>query len=228
MVGAITTWDVLLHPVATVQCFGWRIFFRAVFPLQRTTFLSLLQNADFFVAAAAKSPVILGRCIGLELRAKRIYAAFAKALADDPVETGSASRFFHTLAEQEQEHADLLAVCRAVAIRGGWKADYLSPWQDCVDRLEQQMEQAEASVASIGSVEDALRLVIRIESSEINQTFQAVLAAADSPLVKRLGAFRGAMETHTAYICRRIPELAPHLTLACRELRLASRFSTRY
>ncbi len=216
MVGAITSRDILFHPIATVHCFGWRIFFRAVFRWHETTFLALLQEADFFGAATSKLPALLGRCIGLELQARRIYTAFAK----DPAKTGPESRFFHSLAKQEQEHADLLEVCRAAAIREGWKADYFNPWQDCVPRLEQQMEEAETSVSSIGSVDDTLRLVIQIESSEINQVFQAILAAADSPFVGRLRAFRRAMETHSAYICLRIPKLAPHLTLACRELRV--------
>ena len=223
MVGAVTGWDVLFHPVATVRCFGWRIFFRAVFPWRRTTFLSLLQEADVFGPATRRLPAILGRCVELELRAGRVYAALAKAFAEEPVGPGRVSWFFHVLAEQEREHADLLRICRAAAMHGGWKTDHIHSRQDCAARLEQHMEGAEASVHALDSVDDALRLVIQIESSEINQVFEAILAAADSPFVRRLRPFRRAMDSHVEYICRQIPKLAPDLTSACRQLRVKFR-----
>ena len=47
-------------------------------------------------------------------------------------------------------------------------------------RLEQQMDAAEAAVREIRSVEDALRLTIQIESSEVNEVFPAALAATDA------------------------------------------------
>ena len=31
MVGVISHWDILAHPVVTIRAFGWRVFFRAVF-----------------------------------------------------------------------------------------------------------------------------------------------------------------------------------------------------
>ena len=167
MVGVITGWDILAHPISTIRCFGWRVFFRAVAPWHDRTFLSLLQDAGCFGAAASNVPTILERCIALELRAKRIYTALAKALDDQ----GLVGPFFAGLAEQEQYHADLLEVCRAAAIRSGWKANLFNPWQDYLPRLEQQMDAAEAAVHEIDSVDAALRLVIQIESSEINEVF---------------------------------------------------------
>ena len=62
--------------------------------------------------AASKVPTILERCIGLELRAKRIYKALAKAFDDQ----GLVGVFFAGLADQEQYHADLLDVCRTAAL----------------------------------------------------------------------------------------------------------------
>ncbi len=215
MVGVITSWDVLTHPIETVRCFGWRVFFKAVAPWQGGTFLSLLQSAAFPQAATSNVPTILERCIGLELRAMRIYTALAKALNDQ----GLVGPFFAGLAEQEQFHADLLELCRAAAIRKGWKANLFNPWQDYLPRLEQQMDAAEAAVREIDSVDAALRLVIQIESSEINQVFHAALAATDAAFVKRLRPFRRTMEAHMSYIVERIPQLSPRLMLTTRELR---------
>jgi len=215
VVGVITRWDILAHPVSAIRCFGWRVFFRAVAPWQDKTFLSVLRDAGFLVVAASQVPTILERCIALELRAMRIYHALARVFADQ----GLIGAFFAGLADQEQFHADLLELCRAAAHRKGWKANLFNPWQDYLPRLEQQMDATEASVNQVGSVEDALQLVIQIESSEINQVFPAAVAASDAAFVKRLKPFQEAMESHMTYIVERLPELAPPLMVACRELR---------
>jgi hypothetical protein len=215
MVGVISGWDVLAHPISTVRCFGWGVFFRAVAPRHNTTFLSLVQGAGLFAPSASNVPTILQRCITLELRAKRIYTVFARALDDQ----GVAGPFFAGLAEQEQYHADLLEICRAAASRRGWRANRFNPWQDYLPRLEQQMDAAEAALSAIDSVDAALQLVIQIESSEINLVFQAAVAATDATFVRRLRPFQETMEAHMAYIVERIPQLAPRLILPTRELR---------
>ena len=48
MVGVIKTWNILAHPVVTIRCFGWRVFFKAAVSWQGGTFLSLLQEAGCF------------------------------------------------------------------------------------------------------------------------------------------------------------------------------------
>jgi hypothetical protein len=141
--------------------------------------------------------------------------ALATAFSDQ----GLVGPFFAGLVEQEQYHADLLEVCRAAAIRGGWKAHLFNPWDDYLPRLEQQMDATEADTAKIDSVDAALRLVMQLESAEINQVFYAALAATDSAFVKKLRPFQQAMEAHMAYLVERLPQLSPKMMLACRELR---------
>ena len=215
MVGIITNWDVLAHPASTIQCFGWRVFFRAVAPWNDQTFLSVLQDAGFFGGGVSTVPSILDRCIALELRAKRIYEVLAGTFANDDL----AEPFFSGLAEQEQHHADLLHVCRAAAVRGRWRAHLFNPWQDYLPRLEQQMEVAEAGVEEIRSIGEALSLVIEIESSEITPVFEAALNATDAAFVKRLKPFRETMVAHMTHIVEQIPELSPPMMVACQELR---------
>jgi len=216
MVGVITSWDILAHPISTIQCFGWRVFFRAVAPWHDESFLSLLQDAGLLRTGTSDVPTIFERCIALELRAKLIFKALAKAFGDH----GAVGPFFDGLAEQEQHHVDLLEVCRSAALRSDWKANLFNPWQDYLPRLEQQMDAAETAVYEIDSVEAALQLVIQIESSEINDVFHAALAATDTAFVKRLRPFRKTMEHHMSYIVKRLPELSPQLILPCRELRM--------
>lgn len=218
MIGVIGTWDIFAHPIVTIRCFGWGVFFRAVVPRQGRTFLSLLQDAGCFSAAASKVPTILERCIDLEMRSWRIYKALAKTCTDDWGH-GLAGAFFAGLAEQEQYHADLLQTARAAALRSSWKANLFNPWHDYLPRLEQQMAAAETAVSGIKSVEAALKLVIQIESSEINQVFNAALAATDAAFVTKLRPFQDAMEAHMSYLVERIPQMAPQLLAAARELR---------
>jgi rubrerythrin len=211
MVGVIRRWDILAHPLATIRCFGWPIFFRALFAGDNKTFLSLLPAT----AAPPEVASLLQRCIELELRAKRIYTALAKTFTG----IGLAAPFFATLAKEEQDHADLLELCRSAALRGRWKMNLFNPWQAYLPRLEQQMDSVEASVYTIDSLEAALSLVLTIECSEVNHIFHTALAATDAAFVKRLKPFREAMEVHMGYILDRVPELAPQLSRACDEQR---------
>jgi hypothetical protein len=215
MVGTITGWDILAHPITTIRCFGWGVFFRAVAPWNRESFLSLLRRTSSFGAESSSAFAILQRCIGLELRAQRIYTALAKAFSG----TGLVEVLFAGLAQQEQYHADLLGVCLAAARRGGWSVNAFNPWQEYLARLEQQMSAAAAAVYEIDSMDAALQMVIRVESSEINEVFHAAVAATNSAFVKKLKPFKQAMEAHMSYIVERLPELSPNLLPACRELR---------
>ncbi len=215
MVGVITSGDVLAHPIATIRCFGWQVFFKAIVPWHDAPFLSLVRDAGFLAPPVSSVPSILEGCIALELRAKRIYTVLANVFDDQ----GLVGPFFAGLVEQEQYHADLLEVCRAAAIRSGWKANLFNPWQDYLPRLERQMDAAEAALQQIDSVEAALRLVIQLESSEINEVFPAALAATDVAFVKKLRPFQKTMEAHMTYLVERIPELSPQLLVAVRELR---------
>jgi hypothetical protein len=203
MIGAITNLDILAHPLVTIRCFGWKVFFKALFAGQRQTFLSLLPQADPAEGVASRLSITVERCIDLELRARRIYAAFARAFADRP----AASAFFDTLAKQEQIHADLLAICRVAARRGGWRAECPNHWEEYIPHLEQHLNAVEAALHEVGSLEEALQLVIQIESGEVNRVFQAVLASCDSAFVSRLGTFRRAVEMHISFIIDQLPKL---------------------
>ena len=212
MGGAISNWDVFFHPFVTIRYFGWTVFFRSLLAGRDTTFLALVNRAR--PRTSQVSP-LLERCISLELRAKRLYIALARGLDGlDP-----AANFFGLLAAQEQQHADLLEVCRLAANRDGWKAGLFNPWQDYLPRLERQMQAAEIAASAVDSVEDAVMLALQIESSEVNLVFDAALAASDSNFVRKLRPFRKAMELHMSYLVEAIPRLAPNLLTASRDLR---------
>ena len=216
MIGAICNQDVLFHPFVTIRAFGWRVFFRAVFQGHGDTFLSLLQREGFFAAPQPpQEPEIIERCcIRLELQSAAIY----HSLADYFASLKPLREFLNELADEEQEHADLLRVCKFFASQGRFVADRFSPWHDYVPLLEQQMQQAVASLDEIQSVDDLVGLILRIETSEINSVFMGVVEATDSPFVRNLGPFRRAVRRHIGYICKRISALTPSAAAACRRL----------
>lgn len=81
------------------------------------------------------------------------------------------------------------------------------------------MEAIESPLSETSSLNDALRLVIQIESSEINDAFFALSSATAGNHIQDLRPFREAMDLHITHICQHIPVFAPHLTTACQQLR---------
>jgi hypothetical protein len=81
------------------------------------------------------------------------------------------------------------------------------------------MREAEAGAQSLGCLSDALRLVVRLESSEINRVYSGVVAASDSDFVRAMRVFHDAGRKHIEYISRRISEMEPELRELCQELR---------
>jgi hypothetical protein len=190
------------------------VFFRALLAGQHQTFLSLLAKTPASRAAPEKVPELVERCIALESSAARIYESLARRF-DQP---DSVKGFFTALARQEKEHAELLDLCRAAAGGGAWDAKHFDPWRDAVPGLEEQMREAEARAGSLEHLPDALRLVIRLESSEINRVYSGIVAASDSDFVRAMRVFHDAGWEHISYITRRISEMESEFRDACQEL----------
>ena len=217
MIGVIRRRDIIAHPLVTVDCFGWPLFFRALIAGRRKTFLSLLAGSNALRSPTVEVPELLGRCVELESRARRIYELLAARFSHRvPVR-----RFFETLAQQEQEHFELLELCRQLASREGWLEEHFAPWRDAVPQLERQMNDLEDSLDDLDHLADAFRLVIRLEGSEINHVFRGAISATDSQFVRTLRAFRTAETKHIAYACDQITKLEPDLADECRGLRAA-------
>lgn len=217
MIGAIGKWEVLAHPWVTINCFGWSVFFRAVWAGPETSFLSLLRDAGSFGGPILPGTAFVGRCIELELQAMRIYESLAARFGDMAL----AAEFFRDLARQEKDHAELLEMCQAASHRGRWKRHLLGAHHETLPRLEGQLEAAGAAAAKIESLRDALRLVVQMEMSEVNQVFAKIVEATDPRLAAKFGAFRAAMRNHLGFVRERIPQLDPELAEECRLLRAA-------
>ena len=110
-------------------------------------------------------------------------------------------------------------MCRAAAAQQRWNEKQVAPWRDVVPNLERHMADAEASLDDIHALRPALRLVIDIESSEINEVFSSIVAASESEFVRRLTVFGETEKRHLAFICRAIAELDPELTEPARSSR---------
>lgn len=214
MIGVICRRDILAHPIVTIQCFGWRVFFRAIAADHHQTFLSLLADSGALRPRKARVPGLVDRCIQLERRAQRIY----QRLAGRFVGHQAVCRFLDTLARQEQDHAEMLELCREAARRSVWREECFSPWREVIPQLECRMDDVEASLDSLDDVPGTLRLVLEIEGSEVNRVFEGVVEASGSRFVRKVRAFHSAVAEHIAYICAEIPQLEPELHADCHEL----------
>jgi hypothetical protein len=218
MLGTIRKLEVLSHPRVTIKCFGWGAFFRALFSRRDQTFLSLLSQAGVFQQSQVPTSEFIDRCITLETRAMWIYQSLALRLA----QTGPAQEFFSRLAQQENAHARLLELCRVAASRGGWNEQGLQRWRQSLPAAERLLNDAEASLREDLSLVDSFRLVIRMESSQINGLFTSIVEATDPRLPKAFTAFRTAVRDHLEYIRQRIPVLEPSLKSECAQLQAGS------
>lgn len=214
MVGAICKAEVLFHPLVTIECFGWAVFFRAVFAGRDQTFLSLLNQVGVFQRPQTSAPEFIGRCIALEQRAMRIYHSLAFHYA----ESDRARRFFECLAQQEAIHAELLELCRAAVGRGRWREQNVEMWRHSVPDTERRLRDAEMAVEGHASLTDSLRLVIQMESSQINGLFTGIVKATDARFGKVFSAFRSTVRNHLQYIRSEIPLLEPSLKQECDRL----------
>jgi hypothetical protein len=210
MVGAITKRDILAHPLVTIRCFGWRVFFRALLAGRQRTFLSVLAETEALQPAAESVADLVARCVELELKASRIYTALARRW----VSQRPAHDFLLALADQEDLHAELLELCRVAAAQQRWDEQQVAPWRQVVPRIEEFMGDAESAVDDGDTLRAGLQLVLDIESSEINDVFGGVIAAADSDFVRRLSVFGEARKWHLDFVARTIARLDPGLAAA--------------
>jgi hypothetical protein len=215
MLGTICKRDILAHPFVTIQCFGWAVFFKALTARPNQTFLSLLADSGVLQTAEANVPRLVKRSIQLELRASHIYQSLATRYANErPVRS-----FFENLASQELDHAELLRLCGTTVARGHWNAKSLDVWTGVVPELERQMNEAELSFDRFDSMSDALQLVIRLESSEVNRIFLSVVVATKSDFVAKMNVFWDSVSKHISYACRQICQLDSSLTEECQVLK---------
>jgi hypothetical protein len=151
----------------------------------------------------------------------KLYRSLAMRFVDvEPVH-----EFFVNLARQEESHAELLELCHASSGPQSRIEEHLEPWREVLSHLEDELPIFERRMEQAGGLLDALRLVIDIESSEINDAFNGIMEANESSFVRAVTAFSSAQEEHIELICRTIPTIVPDLTEACQALREKHRLS---
>jgi rubrerythrin len=215
MLGAIRKRDILTHPIVTVQCFGWKVFFRVLIAGGDVTFLSIVANSRPFGDPTRELPELVSRCVALERSAMRIYDMLAERFDEEP----EVRSFFRSLAIQEKGHAELLELCHRSVGHGRWVEQQLATMRGDVERLQSEMLATEKSVPEISSVRDALRLVIAVESSEINEFFKRIVAVCPSQFVRVIRRFWDAEQRHLEFICRNIEALKSDLVDECAALK---------
>ncbi len=212
MIGVIRKRDILSHPITTIRCFGWWVFWRCLFAGRNQTFLSVLTQTRAFEPPIQPVVGFIARCVGLERQLMKVYESLSRQYAGNE----RAWDFFDHLAQQEKDHADLLELCRVAASRGRWQQRGSDCWREAVQETEEQLKEAEAFLGERRSLSEALTLVLEVESSPINRLFAGVVEATDPRLGQKFQAFRNAIKDHLGYICERVPVLDPNFSETCR------------
>lgn len=202
MQGIIRKRDVVAHPVVTIQCFGWKLFFRTLVADHDRTFLELVGE-DTFPKRGYRAPNLVARSAGLERRAMGIYLNIARRNSQDP----QLCAFFSTLADQESSHAELLELCASATSPEQWESDELTRWQEVLPGLETAVSEFEQAASTVEGRHAALELMSRLEGSEINDLFLGVVGASSSEFVRAVHAFKHAEKNQDAYIARMLPSL---------------------
>ncbi len=206
MQGVIRRRDIVAHPYVTVRCFGWIVFWRALFSGPQRTFLSLLEEPPPDDATRSAREAV-ERCCALEIVFETQYAALSLRFARLPALAG----FLAELARQERMHQELLAICKPLACGAWHREGEFAAICAQLPGVERQVHALAARAAGIASDRDALALVLDLESSEVNRLFGAVLAATESDFVRRTAAFRGAIREHLAYVREQLGALLPEI-----------------
>jgi len=215
MVGVICKRQVAAHPVVTIRCFGWNVFWHALIAGPNQTFLELVSRYSDSAPPRVNVAKLIDRCIKLEQRANRLYNRLAQRWTHDD----RMSSFLRTLADQECTHAELLQLCRKLADKKHWRDADFARWKTALPELEQSMDEVELRAEQLVSIQDILRLVLSIEGSEINRVFLGIIDAIDSAFVRRLKVFRQAEQEHIGFICDQVSQMQPELSDQCRKLR---------
>lgn len=211
MLGVIQKRHLLFHPLITIRCFGWRIFAQALAAPAGKTFLGLLQDFRTFHREPNPVELLVARAAALERRAERIYASLADEFEHEP----DAAAFFRSLSIQESSHAELLELCIEAAKGTHWNDPSSELWKSALEQLEARMAQFEAQAQSALPLIEALRLVISLETSEINTMFRNVVDANATSFVERFANFHRVGRRHLSFARHRIIKLAPELTREC-------------
>lgn len=217
MVGVICKLEILRHPVVTIECFGWTVFVQALLAGRDQTFLSVLGQTGTFKQTSTPLGECIDRCIAMEHRAKRIYRSLAARYQD----INPACEFFGQLAAQEATHAELQGLCRVASSRRRPHDRAVDRWLSEVPETERLLTEAEQAVERHASLAEALGLVIRMESSQLNGLFTSVVCATASRFAQRFRAFGDAVYCHLDYIRQQIPVLEPALRSECERLSAA-------
>jgi hypothetical protein len=214
MIGVIRKRDVLRHPVATVQSFGWRVFLRTLRAGQNETFLSVVAEVQAAERVQLHFAPLMESAIACELRTMHVYLALAARFEHElPIK-----RFLSALASHEQGHAELLRICAQASHHALTDEHRLSRLADLLIPLQVALAKAECALTTDIGRSEALRLVVQIEGAEINHLFEDLIAANPSPFVDAIQAFQKATTGHVAYIRRVLPTLAPEVEADCQKL----------
>lgn len=122
---------------------------------------------------------LLRRCEGIERAAAHLYQLLARRFAKD----GELARFFLDMAVDERGHAKKLATWRRfLEHRDPSRHPFATGFDESVTELEGLVGRLHKQARTAPSAEEALRIALELESSELDTIYSMVLQS--SPLAR--------------------------------------------
>jgi rubrerythrin len=122
---------------------------------------------------------LLRRCEAIEVAAAKLYGQLARRFPKD----AEAARFFSELASDERGHAKKLATWRRfLEHRDPSRHPFATGFDESVGALEGLVGSLRKRARAASSVEEALRIALELESSELDTIYSTVLQS--SPLAR--------------------------------------------
>jgi hypothetical protein len=195
------------HAREVVKSFGLMAYLRALRTPKKGL---LLQMTEKYLARGLPMPGPIGNAYKLsallELRAARIYARLAERFHQNRL----VREFFEELRDEEEEHGRIMTLC-LYAIDASARIDFIPSVRDVEIRaLLQELRKTERNTWRL-SLDEALDLTERLESSEVNVIFDRLLKQAKNPKNELFVSQLAKAEGHAAAVPKRIKALRAQL-----------------
>jgi hypothetical protein len=197
----------LKNPFKIVRLFGLDVLFGMLLGKDKTLLERITRK---YRASGVPMPGSLGNAYKLsilfELRVARIYAAMAERFGC----YSEVCALFLELEEEEVEHARIMLACLyQVAISP--KANFVPSVRDPAIRESlHRLRETERRVPRM-SLEEALRITLELEASEVNIIFGRLLKQVDKAQTRLFAEHLEGAQSHPESVPRRILELKARL-----------------
>jgi len=201
MRGVITKIDLMTHPFIVIHGFGLKLYLQALVAPGKSTFLDLIREnlAEPVSAQHEHFYEQMHQLIDFEVNLASIYTRLKEKHSDNPI----AVKFFETLEEHEEDHAEMLEIIKVeVARKEAWhtikpvKKEFLDNANTTIEKIKNRLENE-------GDLNQSLEFVKELETIEEKIVFDSLLlffSLIQSPFFDTVCRFVPSFYDHYSYV----------------------------